>query len=55
VKLLDAAGQMRLAGDIVSKKRSAPYVAGIGCEWIKTKTRKVREANRERYQLFEKA
>jgi hypothetical protein len=54
VKLLEAAGQMRLEG-IVSKKRSAPYVGGAGCGWIKVKTREWREANRERYKLFERA
>lgn len=54
VKLLEAAGRMRLEG-IVSKKRSAPYVAGVNCGWIKVKTREWREANRERYKLFERA
>jgi bifunctional non-homologous end joining protein LigD len=53
VKLLEAAGQMRLEG-IVSKKRSAPYVGGANCGWIKVKTREWREANKERYKLFEK-
>jgi ATP-dependent DNA ligase len=40
---------------IVSKKRSAPYVAGSNSGWTKVKTRTWREANRERYKLFEKA
>jgi ATP-dependent DNA ligase len=44
---------MNLEG-IVSKKRAAPYVAGVS-GWIKVKTRTWREANRERYRLFEKA
>ena len=45
---------MNLEG-IVSKKRAAPYVAGVACGWIKCKTRQWRETNRERYKLFEKA
>ena len=53
-KLLEAAGRMNLEG-IVSKKRTAPYLAGVRCGWIKVKTRAWREANRERYKLFEKA
>jgi len=53
-KLLAVADQMGLEG-IVSKKRSAPYVAGSNSGWIKVKTRTWREANRERYILFEKA
>jgi bifunctional non-homologous end joining protein LigD len=53
VKLLEAAGRMRLEG-IVSKKRSAPYVGGIGCGWVKCKTQTWRDANRERYKLFER-
>ena len=53
-KLLAAAAQMNLEG-IVSKKRAAPYVAGVNRGWIKVKTREWREANRERYKLFEKA
>jgi bifunctional non-homologous end joining protein LigD len=53
-KLLEAAARMNLEG-IVSKKRAAPYVAGVNCGWIKVKTREWREANRERYKLFEKA
>ena len=52
--LLEAAAQMNPEG-IVSKKRAAPYFAGVGCGWIKVKTREWREANRERYKLFEKA
>jgi bifunctional non-homologous end joining protein LigD len=53
-KLLAAAAQMNLEG-IVSKKRSAPYVAGVKCGWVKVKTREWRAANRERYKLFERA
>jgi ATP-dependent DNA ligase len=39
---------------IVSKKRSAPYVAGPNCGWVKVKTQPWRQANRERYKMFEK-
>ena len=53
-KLLRAAAQRDLEG-IVSKRRAAPYVAGSASGWIKVKTREWREANRERYKLFEKA
>ena len=53
-KLLEAAGRMNLEG-IVSKKRTAPYLAGVRCGWIKVRTRAWRETNRERYKLFEKA
>jgi bifunctional non-homologous end joining protein LigD len=52
--LLEAAARLNLEG-IVSKKRSAPYVAGSRSGWIKVKTATWREANRERYKLFEKA
>jgi bifunctional non-homologous end joining protein LigD len=51
--LLEAAARMNLEG-IVSKKRAAPYVAGTNSGWIKVKTAAWREANRERYKLFEK-
>jgi len=53
-KLLVAAAEMNLEG-IISKKRTAPYVAGVGCGWVKVKTQAWREANRERFKLFEKA
>jgi bifunctional non-homologous end joining protein LigD len=49
-KLLDAAN---LEG-VVSKKRSAPYLAGPNCGWVKLKTQTWRQANRERYKMFEK-
>jgi hypothetical protein len=52
-KLLEAAGRLNLEG-IVSKKRSAPYVAGTNCGWVKVKTQTWRQANRERYKMFEK-
>ena len=52
-KLLRAAADMRLEG-IVSKRRMAAYIAGSRCGWVKVKTAAWREANRERYKLFEK-
>lgn len=52
-KLLHAAGQQGLEG-IVSKRRESIYLAGPNCGWIKVKTAEWREANRERYKLFEK-
>ena len=32
---------------------SAPYVAGPNCGWVKVKTQPWRQANRERYKMFE--
>jgi bifunctional non-homologous end joining protein LigD len=52
-KLLDAATRMNLEG-VVSKKRSAPYLAGPNCGWVEVKTQTWRQANRERYKRFEK-
>ena len=52
-KLLAATARMGLEG-IVSKKRSAPYLAGPKCGWVKVKTRPWRQANREHYSMFEK-
>jgi ATP-dependent DNA ligase len=45
-----AADRMRLEG-IVSKRRDAPYRSG--CDWIKIKCATWREANKERWRLFE--
>jgi ATP-dependent DNA ligase len=53
-RLLQEAERLKLEG-IVSKRRSAPYRSGEGCGWHKVKTAAWREANRERYRLFEKA
>ncbi len=52
-KLLHAAAQNGLEG-IVSKRRESVYVAGPASGWFKVKTAEWREANRERYKLFEK-
>jgi bifunctional non-homologous end joining protein LigD len=52
VELLKAADRMRLEG-IVSKRCDAPYRSGKQCGWIKIKCATWREANRERWRLFE--
>ncbi len=52
-KLLHAAAQQGLEG-IVSKRRVGLYLPGTASGWIKVKTAEWREANRERYKLFEK-
>jgi bifunctional non-homologous end joining protein LigD len=53
VKLLAAAERMGLEG-VVSKRRDAPYRSGTECGWVKVKTQAWREANRERWRLFER-
>src|SRR5262249_41214933 len=53
-KLLEAAEQHRLKG-VVSKRRAAPYQSGPSGDWLKVKTQVWREANRERWRLFEKS
>ena len=50
--LLKAADRMGLEG-IVSKKAAAPYRSGSKCDWIKVKCPSWREANKERWRLFE--
>jgi bifunctional non-homologous end joining protein LigD len=52
-ELLAAAERMGLEG-VVSKRCDAPYRSGSQCGWIKTKTRAWREANKDRWQLFER-
>jgi bifunctional non-homologous end joining protein LigD len=52
--LIKAADRMGLEG-IVSKKAAAPYRSGAKCDWIKVKCPRWREANRERWRLFERA
>ncbi len=51
-KLLATAERMQLEG-IVSKRRAAPYRSGDCRDWRKVKTVAWREANRERWRLFE--
>jgi bifunctional non-homologous end joining protein LigD len=51
--LLGVAEQRGLEG-IVSKRRDAPYRSGDCRDWRKVKTAAWREANQERWRLFEK-
>jgi bifunctional non-homologous end joining protein LigD len=53
LELLNAADRMKLEG-IVSKRRDAPYCSGKQCGWIKVKWETWRDANRERWRLFER-
>jgi bifunctional non-homologous end joining protein LigD len=50
--LLEVAERHRLEG-VVSKRRDAPYRSGAYRGWRKVKTTAWREANRERWRLFE--
>jgi len=51
-KLFAAAERMGLEG-VVSKRRDGAYRSGPRCGWIKVKTQAWREANKERWRLFE--
>jgi ATP-dependent DNA ligase len=51
--LLEAAERHGLEG-IVSKRRAAPYRSGESRDWVKVKTAAWREANRERWRMFER-
>jgi bifunctional non-homologous end joining protein LigD len=51
--LLSVAEKHGLEG-VVSKRRSAPYRSGACRGWRKIKTAAWREANRERWRLFER-
>jgi bifunctional non-homologous end joining protein LigD len=51
--LLAAADRMELEG-IVSKKANMPYRSGPLSGWIKVKCPSWREANKERWRLFER-
>ena len=53
VKLLEAAIKLGLEG-IVSKRREQPYRSGPNSGWVKVKTAAWREANRGRWEMFEK-
>ena len=53
VKLLQVAGRMGLEG-IVSKRKQAPYRSWTRREWVKLKTSVWREANKDRWEMFEK-
>ena len=50
--LLRVAEKRRLEG-VVSKRQDAPYRSGDCRDWRKVKTSAWREANRERWRLFE--
>ena len=52
-RLLAACEERRLEG-IVSKRIDAPYRSGNASDWIKVKCAGWREANKERWRLFEK-
>jgi ATP-dependent DNA ligase len=52
--LLHAAEERRLVG-VASKRRDAPYRSGECRDWRKVKTVAWREANRERWRLFERS
>jgi len=53
VELLAAAERMGLEG-VVSKRSDAPYRSGTRCGWTKTKTQAWRNANKDRWRLFER-
>jgi ATP-dependent DNA ligase len=53
-KLLEAVERNGLEG-VVSKRRDTPYRSGECRDWMKVKTMAWREANRERWRLFEHA
>ena len=52
-KLFKAAEQHGLEG-IVSKRLASAYRSGLSRDWVKIKTAGWRDANRERWRLFEK-
>jgi bifunctional non-homologous end joining protein LigD len=51
--LIPEADRFGLEG-IVSKRRDAPYRSGKQCGWIRIKCATWREANKERWRLFER-
>ena len=51
-ELLGAAAQLGLEG-IVSKKRDQHYRSGKNAGWVKVKTAAWREANRDRWEMFQ--
>jgi bifunctional non-homologous end joining protein LigD len=53
LELLQAADRFGLEG-VVSKRCDTPYRSGKQSEWIKVKCQTWREANRERWRLFER-
>jgi ATP-dependent DNA ligase len=53
-KLLAAAVKFGLEG-IVSKRREQPYRAGPNSGWVTVKTAAWREANRDRWEMFQRS
>jgi bifunctional non-homologous end joining protein LigD len=53
VKLLATAEKMGLEGT-VSKRRDAPYRSGTQKDWVKVKSKAWREANQDRWELFQR-
>ena len=53
VKLLQVVTRMGLEG-IVSKRKQAPYRSWTRREWVKVKTSVWREANKDRWEMFER-
>jgi bifunctional non-homologous end joining protein LigD len=53
VKLLATVEKMGLEG-IVSKRRNSPYRSGPQKEWVKLKCKVWREANQDRWELFQR-
>ena len=53
IRLLETCGKMGFEG-IVSKRKESAYRSGPTCDWLKIKTATWREANRYRWELFEK-
>jgi ATP-dependent DNA ligase len=52
-KLLKAAEQHGLEG-IVSKRKASAYRSGPSRDWVKIKTAAWKEANRERWRMFQR-
>ena len=53
IKLLETCGEMGFEG-IVSKQKQSAYRSGPTRDWLKVKTAAWREANRYRWEMFEK-
>ena len=53
VKLLQVADEMKLEG-VVSKRAPSPYRSGPSRDWVKVKCSAWREANKDRWELFER-
>jgi len=51
-RLLDECKKRRLEG-IVSKRIDSPYRSGASTDWVKVKSTAWREANKDRWRLFE--